>query len=719
MATRRVGARLPFVLALVLTACGGGNSTGPSTGSLALDVSGLPAGADGDVMVVGPGGFSRRVEQTETLSALAAGSYTVTAASVTAGEAVYLPAPPSQSIAVGAGETAGAEVAYAISDRSLAITVLGLPAGVDAAITVSGPSGYSHPVTASETLGGLAGGQYTVTALSVSDGSDQYTPSPSSRTVNVTGAATATVAYSTGGSAGFNLRVDGVYLVQSVQTYDRTVPVVQDRDALLRVFVTANQVNAAMPEVGVTLYANGTPVAELTIPAPGLTTPQAPDEATLNSSWNVILDKSLIQADLSLIATVDPTNAIAEGDESDNTFPASGSPLAIEVRPADPFRVTFVPVITKANNRLGSVTSADRADYLETTMRMHPLSSWDATVHATYTTSTSAALQSDNGNNAWTTILGEIYTLRSAESSSRYYYGVVNPAYSSGVAGVGYIGQPAAIGWDKPGSRSGVAAHEWGHNWDRKHAPCGSPANPDGSYPYAGGEIGVVGYDLANETLKPATSHDLMGYCDDEWISDYTYLGVMNWRELEPLRRGMAAVIQPGLLVWGRIENGRAELEPPLRVTARPSLPTRPGPYRLEGHAEDGARLFGFDFAPAAVADDPAGAKHFAFVVPMRGEAATRLARLDLAGAGVRASRTQASAQAPVVDVTRAGPGRLALRWDATKVPMLLVRDPVSGEVLSFARGGAAEVATDGEEVSVTASGRARQAELRLRARGR
>jgi hypothetical protein len=719
MTTRRVSARVRAVLALVLTACGGGNSTAPSTGSLELDVSGLPTGADGDVTVVGPGGFSRRVVRTETLSGLAAGNYTITAASVAAGEVVYLPAPLSQAVAVSGGEAAGAEVAYAISDRSLAITVAGLPAGVDAAITVSGPNGYSHSVTASETLAGLAGGQYTVTALPVSNGSDEYTPSPSSRTVNVTGAATATVTYSTGGSAGFNLRVDGVYLVQSVQTYDRTVPLVQDRDALLRVFVTANQVNAAMPEVGVTLYSNGTPIANLTIPAPGLTTPQAPDEATLNSSWNLILDKSLIQPNLSIVATVDPTNVIAEGDESDNSFPDSGTPLALQVRPADPFRVTFVPVITKANNRLGSVTAADRADYLETTMRMHPLSSWDATVHATYTTSTNLPLQPDNGNNGWTEVLQEIYALRNAESSTRYYYGVVNPSYSSGVAGVGYIGQPAAIGWDKAGSRSGVAAHEWGHNWDREHAPCGGAANPDASYPYANGEIGVIGYDVVNETLKSANSHDLMGYCDNDWISDYTYLGVMNWRETETLRRGMAAVIQPGMLVWGRIENGRAELEPAVRVIARPSLPDRPGPYRLEGRAEDGSRIFGFGFAPLVTADDPAGPKHFAFVVPMRVEGAMRLASLHLEGAGVHASATQASSQPPEVEVTRAAAGRLALRWDADKSPMLLVRDPVTGEVLSFARGGTAQVATERDEVAVTVSGRARDAEMRLRARGR
>ena len=508
MNVSRAGLGVRASVALLLAACGGGGSTEPSTGSLALEVTGLPTGLDGNVAVTGPGGFNRSVGRTETLSALAPGSYSITATSVAAGDAQYLPAPASQPVTVSAGETASAGVAYSEAERSLAITVAGLPAGMDAAITVSGPGGYSHQVTASETLTGLAAGQYTVTALPVTDGSDQYTPSPSTRTVTVTTTAAATVTYSTGSTAGFNLRVDGVYLVQSVQTYDRAVPLVRDRDALLRVFVTANQVNAAMPDVDVTLYAGGVAIAELTIPAPGISTPLSPDEATLNNSWNVILDKSLIRSNLSITATVDAANAIAEGDESDNVFPASGTPLPLDVRTVPPFDVTFVPVITRANGRRGDVTDANHPEYLEPTMRMHPLESWDATVHAAYTTTTSLALQSDNGNNAWGTILSEINSLRLAESSMRHYYGVVNPNYSSGVAGVGYIGgAPAALGWDKRGSRGSVAAHEWGHNWGRAHAPCGGAANPDANYPYANGEIGVIGYDVVNETLKPADSH--------------------------------------------------------------------------------------------------------------------------------------------------------------------------------------------------------------------
>ena len=59
------------------------------------------------------------------------------------------------------------------------------------------------------------------------------------------------------------------------------------------------------------------------------------------------------------------------------------------------------------------------------------------------------------------------------------------------------------------------------------------------------------------------------------------------------------------------------------------------------------------------------------------------------------------------------------LRWDATKSPMIMVRDAVTGDVLSLARGGSAEVAAARDELSLTVSGRVRSHELRVRARSR
>lgn len=81
---------------------------------------------------------------------------------------------------------------------ALALTIGGLPAGVPARVTVTGPGGFSQAVSASQTLGPLAPGNYTVAGERVLSGSLSYTPAPASQTVAVAGGSTgaATVSYS-------------------------------------------------------------------------------------------------------------------------------------------------------------------------------------------------------------------------------------------------------------------------------------------------------------------------------------------------------------------------------------------------------------------------------------------------------------------------------------------------------------------------------------------
>jgi hypothetical protein len=600
---------------------------------------------------------------------------------------------------------------------SLVVSVSGLPAGTAAAVVVTGPAGYSRNLTASETLSGLTPGGYTVTAQMVSSAGHSYHPSQASQAVTVSdaAAATASVAYSEAAGGGFNLRIDGLYLTQSVQSYDGDVPLVKDRDGYLRVFVTASQSNLAAPSVRVRFYLGGVLAQESTIPAPAVGVPLDPTENSLSASWNLAVPKPLIQPNLSIQAEVDPANTVAESNEGDNLFPASGT-LAMDVRTTSPFNVHFVPIRQTVNGRVGSVGSVDA--FLIAAMAMHPLASYDADVGGELATS-APALDKDNTNGAWGTILGELDALRVSEGSSRYYYGVVNPSYSSGVAGIGYVGRETALGWDK-GGRDQVAAHEWGHNWGRSHAPCGGAGNPDANFPYPGGTIGVYGLDVATETLNPPSFTDVMGYCSNEWISDYTYTGVLNYRAGETdVAAGFAQAMQPCLLVWGRIVNGEPVLEPAFRIVTRPSLPRRRGAYRIEGTAADGSQLFGLGFTPVPVADDPRADAHFAFAVPLPPERAARLDRVRLSVPGrpavsLRADGTGVTAAGTSVRTSRVRPGVVALQWDATAHPMALVRDPGSGRVLAFARGGRAELGTTGSDLDVQLSSGVGGAEVRV-----
>jgi hypothetical protein len=339
---------------------------------------------------------------------------------------------------------------------------------------------------------------------------------------------------------------------------------------------------------------------------------------------------------------------------------------------------------------------------------MYPLPGYEADIHLPYTTATTATLQSDNANSAWNTILSEVAAVRIAEGSERHYYGVVRVDYGAGLAGMGFIGAPVAIGYDHPTDRGRIAAHELGHTWGRQHAPCGNPAGPDRDFPYPGGTIGRIGYDLQSGVLKQRTAPDIMGYCGNPWISDYTYDGVMNFRGTAP---GIASAggMQPSLLVWGRIVNGRAVLEPAFQLVTRPVLPSRPGPYSIEGTSADGSRVFSLSFDAVQVADDPRGARHFAFAVPLDQSSAAGLESIRLAGPGIGMagiSRSPASlraAPAQPMNVMRSA-GGLALQWDGAAHPMVMVRDGRTGQVLSLARGGHVMLAAGGREVELLVS---------------
>jgi hypothetical protein len=700
---------IPLLLGL-LAACGGSDPSGPSTGSLALAVVGLPPGTPAAVTVTGPGGYSHLTEGSETLSGLVPGAYAVAAAPVSGNGQSYQPGQSLQSVTVAEGATAAtAQITYGASGAGLALTISGLPPGIAASVRVTGPNGYDYAATATTTLSGLQTGAYSVTAQSVSSSGTEYDPSPGTQNVNVTNeaSASASVGYTQAGSVGLNLRIDGMYLTQSVQTYTGAVPLVKNRDGFLRVFVTATQSNLAVPSVRVRFAVSGVLTKDTILGANGLSVPLSPNEGSLGASWNMPVPGALIQPNLTILAEVDPTNSVPETNESDNLFPSAGTPLALDVRPTSTFAVTFVSVVQTANGLQGDVSNANKATYLTATMRMHPLAAYDADVRAT-PLSTDAPAVDASSSSTWTQILNELWAARTSDGSSRYYYGVLKPSYSSGIAGIGYVGLPVAIGWDKPGADQ-VAAHEWGHNWNRQHAPCGSAGKPDPNYPYPNGTIGVYGFDVGAQSIKPPTYADLMGYCNNEWISDYTYTAVLNYRAAQPdVAASFAQAMQPCLLVSGRIVNGQPVLEPAFQIVTRPSLPARAGPYEVEGQAADGSRLFGLSFTPVEVADDPQGEEHFAFAVPLQPDRASRLDAIRLTAPGrplvsLRAAPA-ATVAAPDVRVVRVAPDRVSLRWDVATHPMLMVRDPATGQVLSFARGGEAVVATQRGDLEVQLS---------------
>ncbi len=599
---------------------------------------------------------------------------------------------------------------------ALAVTVNGLPSGTSASVLVTGPSGYSQSVGHSTTLAELPPGSYQLTASTVASHDTNYVPSPTMATVAVAadaGPVVTTVVYSKT-STTLDLSIGAMYLTQSTQTLSGAVPLVQGRDGYLRVFVVANQSNSVAPQVRVRFYVNGTQQGSPTlIAAPSHAVPTSISEGALASSWNMSVPGSMIKPGLSILAEVDPTLAIPESRRDNNSFPTTGTPLALTVKSLSTFNIRFVPVTQSVNGLTGAVSNSNKDAILAKSILIHPISSYSADVHATYTTS-SLALTGGNGNHAWETILGEMQALRVAEGSPRNYFGIVKTSYTDGIAGISYIGGNASLAYDGP-SAVEIISHELGHSWGRSHAPCGITGNTDPSYPYPSGNIGVYGFDVAAKTLYPPTTAEVMSYCHPQWISDYTYTGVYNWRVGHPSAPDFVrADFQPCIIVWGHITDGRVELEPSFQMLTHPSLPERSGAYALRALDANGAQLFALSFDGDSVTDAPGAGRTFAFAIPLA-RAPKPIAAMVLAGprgsarrdAAVVASNTNAGERALTdahpATARRVGSGATII-WNAQRYPLVVVRDATTGEVLSFARGGAAMVVTRSTELELTFS---------------
>jgi len=519
-----------------------------------------------------------------------------------------------------------------------------------------------------------------------------------------------------------NLSIAAVHLNQVIQTLGGSVPLVAGRSGVLRVFVQASMANDARPDVRVRLYHGASLVFTQVIPAPGGSVPTDPDISLFGSSWNLTVPSALVTPNLRVLVEVDPQNAIPETTTADNVYPASGTPHPLDVRTVPPFRVRFVPVHQSATGLTGS---ADPGTLLSDAFNLFPLVDADADVRTPYTTAVDT-LKSNDSNNAWLQLLSELNTLRVAEGSGKHYYGVVRTNYSSGIAGYGYVGGRTAVGWDRSGSASWVAAHEWGHNFGRSHAPCGVGGGDPG-FPYAGGVIGHPGWNGGG--LVASSARDLMGYCTPRWISDYTYNAVLQHRAAGAAQGAAAASAgpEPVLILWGRLSpDGRSGvLEPAFQVTAPAEFPSGAGENVLEGVDGAGAVLFRLPFQGDLTGEEDG--RHFAFALPLTAFPADRLATIRLLhGSTVISSRTSPP---PVGGPQGAPPGgaggvldtatrtgdRVELRWDAAATPLLVVRDPASGQILSLARGGAVNLPGAPAELEVTPSDGVRSRSERIR----
>jgi hypothetical protein len=321
---------------------------------------------------------------------------------------------------------------------------------------------------------------------------------------------------------------------QSVQNPDPAM--VAGRPTLFRVFVTPGN-GWVQRELSARLFLqNGeeTPLTQYSEST--LSIAAASDEDDRATTFEFLVPPERVTDETQFAVEVVECGTGA-GAAASPRFPATGG-ADLAAIDTGALKLHFVPL--RANGLLPDTSEEALNLYRIAFLDTYPVSSVEITVGEPF----DIADAEDWGNN-----LDQVRALRQQEQppADVYYYGLLKPADTfrefcgnGCVAGIGYVppanrlqaGQRASMGLAYADETAAFTMlHEVAHNHGRNHAPCapgGGITGVDPNYPQPNGATGVYGYNFLGDQIIPPNFTDLMGYCNNQWLSAYTYGGLLD-----------------------------------------------------------------------------------------------------------------------------------------------------------------------------------------------
>lgn len=336
-----------------------------------------------------------------------------------------------------------------------------------------------------------------------------------------------------------------------VQAAARNTDVVTGRAALFRVSSTVSSGWTARELSARVFIQNADTVEVFHAKA---TVSGSSQEADLATTFQVNVPKGKLTPNSRYAIEVVECGATTAGTTQGARFPASDG-ILLGARATGPLKIRMIPM--QANSMVPDTSEAGLLIYKTLIEALFPVDQVQFTV--------GDVLAISNATD-WSGNLDRLRQRRQmdAPAADIYYYGLLKPANSlrdfcrgGCTTGIGYV--PGGSGNNQAAQRVSMGigfadnasaetmAHEVAHNHGRSHAPCGNGiSGVDGNFPYNGGQVGVYGYDTRNQRLIAPDRTDLMGYCSNKWLSDYTYDALMS--RVATVNGAMDVLVPPELV---------------------------------------------------------------------------------------------------------------------------------------------------------------------------
>jgi len=521
-----------------------------------------------------------------------------------------------------------------------------------------------------------------------------YTPTRT-RTPTVTRTPTRTNTPTRTPTPSTDLIADKIEVTQVVQDLNNSVRLVKDKRTFVRLHVhSTTGTHPTWAMLYVERGANATLLGPIN-PGGQISVRTSPDRATRDHAFLFELPSGYREGTVHITAYVNPLlpwlrpeRNPMEWSYANNSISTS---VSFETVPSVPL------VVYRVGYKVGSTTyyppTSHRDQLVDWLERAYPLNDLDVTLRSYYygngAVNASGDLTTPNCGQVNSALFSKKVwdIVFSSVPWDAHYYGMVSdgagfmrgcamdiPAWvASGPTGTG------TWGWDFDGSYGDwYGGHELGHTYGRGHANyCGAGGGP--AYPYTSGRISpsltgntaLYGFDIGTQAIYPPTWKDLMTYCDNEWLSDFTYEGLMdffqdNLSSVQALSDRRLLNQTDRLLVAGTldVQTGVVQLDPLFILPgAGEIIPPSQGSYAIVLRDGAGTELARYAFTPSALEMGPD---------PTPGEEPQLLAIRELVPYAAGTAR---------VDIEGPG-GLLASVTAGINPPEIAMLSPNGGEVL-------------------------------------